>query len=42
MSIVRCDKCEKTIDSDIDVVYVRNLEWFCDNCHEEKENKWEE
>ena len=44
MSIVRCDKCEKTIDSDIEVIYVSNLNWLCYDCKEEhtKEKKWVE
>ena len=39
MSIVRCEDCEKTVDTDVeeanDIRMTENWIWLCRNCYEE-------
>lgn len=40
MSIIKCYKCDCIVDSDINIIYVYNLNYYCKNCKKiKKDNK---
>ena len=43
MSIVRCEECEKTIDTDAEEAFIledneKFLGWICNHCYEDEAN----
>jgi len=36
MSIIKCYKCDRIVDLDINIIYVYNLNYYCKNCKKKR------